>query len=212
MTTENTQNSANKKVIALIKNENLRERLNCKEWATLENIKIIGITDSKDLALLRGLAHFSLKDIDLNDAEMELLPDGVFAECENLVSINLNDQWTVLPPMAFNKCINLKQVKLPKELRKIGEMSLKDCVSVEKITLPCGLRSIEQEAFAGCRNLTAITCLAETPPRCDATAFENTSSDRITVKVPLASKQQYIENELWNKFKITALTAEDIEI
>lgn len=61
-------------VIALEEPDTLRDRLGCAEWASTESIKIMRSIGTKDIALLSGLAHNSLKCIDLQDAIISNLP------------------------------------------------------------------------------------------------------------------------------------------
>ena len=72
--------------------------------------------------------------------------NGVFEECEKLVSVTIADGIT-LGHNCFNGCTSLKEVNLPETLEEIQYGAFEGCVALESIILPDGLETIEETAF-----------------------------------------------------------------
>lgn len=188
-------------VIALEEPDTLRDRLGCAEWASTESIKIMRSIGTKDIALLSGLAHNSLKCIDLQDAIISNLPEGAFEGCEELESIIL-PQCTTLPKNIFKGCKSLTNVELQSPLTTIEPFVFSDCTALEQIVLPQNISLIGEKAFYNCAKLALIESKAPYPPICHESSFENISASCQFV-IPANHLNDYCAVEYWKKHNPT---------
>ncbi len=65
----------------------------------------------------------------------ETLTDGLFANSENIYSIDIVNAVTV-GDYVFKNCINLTEIHLPKTVSSLGKYIFSGCSNLEKITLP----------------------------------------------------------------------------
>lgn len=83
---------------------------------------------------------------------------AAFAECTNLVAIDLSATHLVfLPEALFDNCKNLQRIYLPNTIREISDFAFRGCASLKQIELPDSIQRIGEYAFAGCSSLTDIT-------------------------------------------------------
>jgi len=98
----------------------------------------------------------SLKSVDLSGVTDEVLPEGLFEECDSLETVTLNNSITTISDRAFRYCSNLGkngQLLLPSSLVYLGVESFRDCKSISKIVIPSGVATIPSGCFRGCTNL-----------------------------------------------------------
>lgn len=87
---------------------------------------------------------------------------AAFAECTNLVAIDLSATHLVfLPEALFDNCKNLQKIYLPNTIREISDFAFRGCASLKQIELPDSIQRIGEYAFAGCSSLTEITNIPE---------------------------------------------------
>ena len=91
----------------------------------------------------------------LNNRQLHVIPDGAFAECRGLRTMQLPEGLTAIGNQAFLKCESLRELHLPDTLEEIGDKAFYQC-GLEEILLPESLRRIGESAFLKCRNLTGI--------------------------------------------------------
>ena len=97
-----------------------------------------------------------LKKVSL-PAELSVIPDSAFSNCEQLESIVIPAGVTRIEAWAFNYCESLKEVTFAgTNCETIGEYAFSDC-AIEEITLPEGLKTVEDSAFNFCEELVSIT-------------------------------------------------------
>ncbi|MBP3716552.1 MAG: leucine-rich repeat domain-containing protein [Paludibacteraceae bacterium] len=187
-------------VIALDEPNTLRDRLGSSEWATIGSIKVMRTIGVKDIALLSGLAHNSLQNIDLQDASISNIPDGAFEHCDELVSISLPSCNTI-PKNCFKDCIKLKNVTIAKRIATIEENAFLNCLAIQKITLPTNISIIGKKAFANCPNLSTIVCEASYPPICSNDSFVsiNNNSEFYIVRQGF---EEYKNDVFWKNFNL----------
>ena len=82
--------------------------------------------------------------------------NGVFRECNKLVSITIPDNITSLGTYSFYGCFSLESVTLPSSLSSIGAYSFYECKSLTSIDIPMNVTSIGESAFMGCYQLRGI--------------------------------------------------------
>ena len=86
---------------------------------------------------------------------LHVIPDGAFAECRGLKTVQLPEGLTTIGAQAFLKCESLRELHLPDTLEVIGDKAFYQC-GLEEIVLPESLQRIGESAFLKCRNLTGI--------------------------------------------------------
>lgn len=188
------------KVIALDEPNSLRDRLGCTEWASTESITVMSAIGVKDIALLRGLAHYSLKSIDLQDATIATLPANAFDGCEALEAIKL-PACNNIPQNTCSNCPSLKLIEINKQTTNIEDNAFYNCQVLESIELPANLSVIGKLAFANCANLRAVVIKAQYPPICNEDTFNGIASD-CCFTVPQGHLNDYQTDGYWKKFKL----------
>ncbi len=90
-------------------------------------------------------------------AELSVIPDSAFSNCEALESIVIPVGVTRIEAWAFNYCESLKEVTFAgTKCEVIGEYAFSDC-ALEEVVLPEGLKTIDESAFNFCEELVSIT-------------------------------------------------------
>ncbi len=85
------------------------------------------------------------------------IPDYLFINCVNLLSVSLPDTVTTIGSNAFKGDTALCSVAMPAQLVSLGSYAFSGCSSLPEITIPSGLTVVETEAFSGCTALTQIS-------------------------------------------------------
>lgn len=118
-----------------------------------------GISFSERLGQLGEEAFWRCKRLQsvrfLDNRQLHAIPDGTFAECRRLRTMQLPEGLTVIGNQAFLKCESLRELHLPDTLEEIGDKAFYQC-GLEEILLPESLQRIGESAFLKCRNLTGI--------------------------------------------------------
>ena len=119
--------------------------------ASVTSIKVHGPLTNDDIINALNTNMRSCYAIDLSDAEIEALPDGV-----------------------FNGKIGLLEITLPAGLKAIGNNAFRGCFALRnEVTIPAGVQTIGSYAFSGCRNAKFNPALPETLTAIGDYAFQN---------------------------------------
>ena len=104
-----------------------------------------------------GLFSDTLKTIVLPET-LITIGSGVFKECNNLSSINLEDCVCLIEIgiQAFDGCSSLKEVTIPKSVESIKTYAFSNCSGLTSISLPSSLTDIGNAAFFFCNKLTGV--------------------------------------------------------
>ena len=81
---------------------------------------------------------------------------GPVADCQKLISANIQSKVKVLPYDMFNGCASLKNVTLNDNIEEIYNRAFYGCKSLSNITLPKNLKKIDAGSFYDCSNLNNI--------------------------------------------------------
>lgn len=73
-----------------------------------------------------------------------------FADCRNLVQIDIPGSVKVICYGAFYDCTGLTSVVIPEGVEEIQECAFKGCTALKDVTLPKSLKRINYDAFEGC--------------------------------------------------------------
>lgn len=86
-----------------------------------------------------------------------ILPNGYFADMEDLVSVGIPNGVKELGRYAFSNCRSLPSIWLPSSLQTIGPHCFEWCSSLGSIRVPNGVTSIGEDAFYDCTSLREAT-------------------------------------------------------
>ena len=151
-----------------------------EERLTTRHIKLKGKMNGIDFFTLREMSKKGLlRTVDMEQVEMEALPDTAFSDCYYLSHFvaprtlkrignrsffrcrNLNyavfhDGLQEVGNAAFSGCENLLAVRLPSTTTKIGYNAYTSCNTLLSVTIPEGLLEMGNYAFSYCSHLYSI--------------------------------------------------------
>lgn len=135
------------------------------DWTTLHHVKVVGLVNAADIALLRQLAgggrkgerNGQLATIDLTETVAIALPDSAFCGCASLTMVALPAMLPAVSGYAFANCPLLNQVTFHPLVRTIGQRAFSGCFCLTSLTLPRSLRAIGANAFNSCNSLSEVT-------------------------------------------------------
>ena len=79
-------------------------------------------------------------------------------------------------------------------------MHLKNAEGITSIKIPNTVTSIESGAFSGCTAVTAIRCMAQTPPTCGNMALDDINKQECVLYVPKGCVEDYRSADQWKEF------------
>lgn len=171
---------AETKEVTINETGTLVKLLTPEERLTTRHIKLKGRMNGIDFFTLREMSKKGLlRTIDMEQVEMEALPDTAFSDCYYLSHFvaprtlkrignrsffrcrNLNyavfhDGLQEVGNAAFSGCENLLAVRLPSTTTKIGYNAYTSCNTLLSVTIPEGLLEMGNYAFSYCSHLYSI--------------------------------------------------------
>jgi len=66
-----------------------------------------------------AFAHTPMRAITLTNSP-RCLPEGLFADCDKLASVEIGDRIEQISPLTFQNCKALERIKLPSTLKQIA--------------------------------------------------------------------------------------------
>ncbi len=167
--------------------------LNCQSIRKLvlpSTVRIIGDvafnnTRLEDVEFPEGLESLGMSAFEGSNLEKAILPKSC---------LELGDR-------VFSLCYFLKELRLPEGIKKIPVSFAYSSIGLENVYIPESVEEIGSGAFESCNNLSKIYSLSTTPPICaNDVVFSGTSSDNVTVYVPVGSADLYRNAQGWNYF------------
>ena len=120
----------------------------------ITHLKVHGPLNATDFAVLRSNMTL-LYDLDLEDANVSIIPDNAFLEKKILMNLKLPKNLLTIQDNAFRGCSALSgTLTLPASLTTIGWAAFQGCSSLNGIVFNDALEVIRGYAFEGCTNLT----------------------------------------------------------
>lgn len=93
--------------------------------------------------------------IDPAELENGRIPEGAYAQDEDLTEVVLPEGVLDIGEVAFYGCPNLRTVRFPDSLKTIREEAFAES-GIEQVLLPEGLELIEEKAFFSCEQLRQV--------------------------------------------------------
>lgn len=90
---------------------------------SLDRIKFIG-----DYAF----ENSGIQIADMTETENCFMGEGVFANCKDLETVNMNESMSYIPQKAFYKCISLKEINVFEFVKYIGTKAFFECKSLKE--------------------------------------------------------------------------------
>lgn len=87
---------------------------------------------------------------------VEIMSDG-FAECEDLISVEIPSSVTTIRGAAFSDCHSLTEIEIPNTVTTLGGGVFNNCFNLTSVKLPDALKEISNGLFNGCQNLSTLT-------------------------------------------------------
>ncbi len=105
----------------------------------------------------------------------------------------------IIPAGLFCNCDNLTSVTIPDSVTTIGNSAFCDCRSLTSVTIGDSVTAIGDDAFYYCRSLTNVYCKATTPPTLSSGVFDYNASGR-KIYVPVESVEEYKAATNWSNY------------
>ena len=127
--------------------------------------------------------------------------EEAFLDCTKLTSILIPKSVTKIGNGAFSGCSSLTSILIPRSVNVIGRDAFEDCTKLSSIVIPNSVNEIGRRAFDCCTNLEKIYFKHETPISFSENAFRGIEKSKVTLCVPLGSRDAYRNSEYYQGFK-----------
>ena len=134
-----------------------------------------------------------------------------FQSCTGLTSIEIPNSVTSIGWSVFSGCSGLTSIEIPNSVEYINNYTFYNCTGLTSVTIGSGVRYIYEQAFAKCDNLADVYCLATSVPSINATAFDESYPEYMTLHVPAEAINSYKTTAPWSSFG-TIKAIEDVEV
>ena len=84
------------------------------------------------------------------------LREGVFYDCDELLSVVVTPDVTCVPATAFALCDLLQSVRLPDSVTSIAREAFTGCVALTELNIPLGVTELSNEHFRNCKKLLRL--------------------------------------------------------
>ena len=127
-----------------------------------------------------------------------------FANCNNLISVEIGDQVTTLGDEVFYGSYSLQKVIVGNGVHKIPSGFCADCEHLLSVVLGNDVDTLEEYCFYYCVRLNTVICKAEVPPvmnGAEDSFFPSAVFQNATLYVPSSSVGAYRTAYVWEKFQ-----------
>ena len=97
----------------------------------------------------------NVRNVKLTEGFTEI-PEGAFADCYGLTSIEIPSSVTNIGDAAFVACRGLTSIEIPSSVTSIGSGAFYYCIGLTSIEIPSSVTSIGNSAFEGCENTDIV--------------------------------------------------------
>lgn len=120
-----------------------------ENFVDVQSIKLSGILNDSDISTIQNRLS-QLREIDMVDVKMTILPNKLFYQHSLLENVKLPDMLTTIGEYAFYQCYGLTDITFPKSLITINRYGFAECDNLQRVVLPEGLMSLGEYAFYSC--------------------------------------------------------------
>ena len=124
-----------------------------------------------------------------------------FYQCRKIKSLNIPSSVKSIGSSAFEDCTGLTALTLSEGLQSVGGSAFEGCTGLKSLTIPSTVNTIKLNAFKNCTGLTDVYCYAESVPSTNASAFEGSYVENVTLHVAKGCSGAYKAKEPWKNFK-----------
>lgn len=129
-----------------------------EERLTTRHIRLSGRMDGRDFATLRHMMRDGLlRTVDMEDVELEELPDSAFYECSYLSHVVAPRTLRRTGDFAFGRCRNLGRVCFHDGLQAVSNGTFSGCTNLLTVSLPASVTYVGYNAFTSCEALLSVT-------------------------------------------------------
>lgn len=126
---------------------------------------------------------------------------GAFTVPESITYEGKQYAVTAVGEYAFAECGELVQVDLPASITEIGARAFNECQNLVNVKIPANVSHIGDYAFNGCGKLGLIVCLPLIPPSLGSYVFSGVDKSMVMLSVPMHFLEEYKEgSEYWMGF------------
>lgn len=172
-----------------------------KKQLLLFLISLLPLVISADAVEINGI-DYALNPSDKTAELKSYLKDGsgTIELPESFIYDGIYYNLTSIGTRAFNGCGSITSVRIPNSVTTIKEYAFEGCSSLKEIVIGSGIEDIHDYAFSNCKKISDVYIYAIRYPIMNATTFQNSYPDYITLHVPEESLQQYSQVSPWNAF------------
>lgn len=118
---------------------------------------------------------------------------GAFTVPESITYEGKQYPVTGVGEYAFAECGELVQVDLPASITEIGARAFNECPNLVNVKIPANVSHIGDYAFNGCGKLGLIVCLPLIPPSLGSYVFSGVDKSKVMLSVPMHFVEEYKE-------------------
>lgn len=122
-----------------------------------------------------------------------------FANCKSLQKLSLPLSTKFIEYEAFIGA-GITALEVPSGAG-LGYNAFYNCKHLAEVTLPASTTTLPKGVFYGCDSLARIVVKAAQPPVCQSNTFDGFSPENCELIVPKGSKESYMSDSEWSKFK-----------
>ncbi len=116
-------------------------------------------------------------------------------------SYKMPESVTEIRQYAFAGASNVTDVHMPSTVTSIPVGAFQNCISLTYVNVSEAVQTIGRLAFDNCTSLTAVKVAWETPLEVVADVFRNTNIGNARLYVPVGTKYDYENANMWNNFE-----------
>ena len=122
-----------------------------ENFSDVLSLKLSGTLNDADISTIQSRL-MNLREIDMTDVKMEMLPNHLFHQHHSLLKVFLPKSLKSIGEAAFYQCYGINYIEFPSSLTTINRYSFSECDNLQEVILPEGFNSLGEQAFYSCDN------------------------------------------------------------
>ena len=131
------------------------------------------------------------------NAIIETAKNTLIVGCKNTV---IPYSVTKIGNYAFDGCSGLTSIIITEGVTNIESYAFRSCTNLAEVSLPSSITNISSNAFRECTKLTDFYCYAESVPKTNSSAFDESPIAFATLYVPEEALESYRGTAPWSGF------------